>query len=91
MTAIRVAGKIQKVCVIGLYHVPRQHLLLPVLKVVLDRALVRTRSLYVPVRSTRNNKMSKKRMKTILNCTENSLPWDIVVLYVLSTSILLGI
>lgn len=56
-------GKTQKVCLIGLYHVPSYHLLLPVVKVVLDGALVRSVSSYVPVRSMRNNKMSKKRME----------------------------
>lgn len=83
------AGKTQKVCMIDLYHVPRHQLLLPVVKAVLDGALVRPRSLYVPVRSMRNNKMSKKRMEKILSYSENSLSWDVVLLYVLSTSILL--
>lgn len=48
---------------IGLYYVPRHHLLLPVVEVMLDGALVRPRSWYVPVRSMRNNKMSKKGME----------------------------
>lgn len=34
--AIRVAGKTQKVYMTCLYHVPRQHLLLPVVKAVLE-------------------------------------------------------
>lgn len=60
---VRVSGKAQKVCMIGLYHVPRHHLLLLVVEVALDGVLVRPRSWYVPVRSMRNNKMSKERMK----------------------------
>lgn len=35
--------------------------------------------------------MSKKRMQTILNYTKNSFPWDVVVLYDLSMSILLEV
>lgn len=66
---VKVAGKAPEVCMIGLYHVPRHHLLLPVVEIVLDGALIRPRRWYVPVRNMRNNKTSRKGWKTILNYT----------------------
>lgn len=63
MQQLGLLEKHKKCAMIGLYHVPRHHLLLPVVKVVLDEALVRPRSLYVPVKNMRNSKMSKKRME----------------------------